>query len=58
MEKDECSPYSIKEGAKKLGVDTKTIREAIDRKQIVAVRIGRRILLPRGPFDRMLGEGE
>jgi excisionase family DNA binding protein len=58
MERSESRPYSIKEGAKKAGVNEKTIREGISRKQIEAIRIGRRLLLPRRPFDRMLGEVE
>jgi excisionase family DNA binding protein len=51
-------PYSIGEAAEKAGVDKKTVRKGIDDGTIVAVRMGRRILIPSGPYDRLVEEGK
>jgi excisionase family DNA binding protein len=51
-------PYSVEEAAQKAGVDDKTVRKAIAEGQIIAVRLGRRILIPCAPYDRLIEEGE
>src|SRR5262245_13902865 len=43
----ESSTYSIAEAARLLGVGYTTLYDAIKRGEIVGVRIGRRILIPR-----------
>lgn len=48
--------YSVEEGAEKLGVNVKTAYEGIKAGQIPSIRIGRRILIPKVPFDKMLEE--
>jgi excisionase family DNA binding protein len=58
IEKDTRGPYSVEEAAAKAGLDDKTVRKGIEQGQIRAVRIGRRVLIPRGPFDRLVEEGE
>jgi excisionase family DNA binding protein len=54
MEKTERAVYSVEEGAEKLGVNLKTAYEGSKAKQIPSIRIGRRILIPKIPFDKML----
>ena len=56
MEKSGRACYSVEEGAEKLGVNVKTAYEGIKTGQIPSIRIGRRILIPKVPFDKMLEE--
>ena len=56
MEKPGRACYSVEEGAEKLGVNVKTAYEGIKTGQIPSIRIGRRILIPKVPFDKMLEE--
>ena len=55
MKKSGRACYS-EEGAEKLGVNVKTAYEGIKTGQIPSIRIGRRILIPKVPFDKMLEE--
>jgi excisionase family DNA binding protein len=50
--------YSVHEASRLLGVCEATVREAIRKGQIRALRIGRkpRILVPKSAIDRLLGE--
>jgi excisionase family DNA binding protein len=57
-ENDSARPYSVEEAAEKAGLDSKTVRRAIREGQVVAVRFGRRVLIPRGPYDRLIEEGK
>ena len=50
--------YSIPEFAKLLGIGLNQAYEAAARKQIPAVKIGRRWLVPKKAGDRFLEEGE
>jgi excisionase family DNA binding protein len=50
------SCYSVPEAAQKLGVNVKTAYDGIKAGQIPSIRIGRRILVPIVPFDKMLEE--
>ena len=54
----EMRPYSVEEAAEKAGVDDKTLRKAINDGTVKAVRLGRRVLVPRAPFDRLIEEGQ
>jgi excisionase family DNA binding protein len=51
-------PYSVEEAAERAGVDDKTIRKEIASGKIKIVRFGRRILIPCGPYDRLIEQGE
>jgi excisionase family DNA binding protein len=58
MKKTGSDAYSVRQVADKLGVDVKTAYVAIHAKQIYAIRIGDRIVVPKVPFDKKLeGEG-
>lgn len=50
-------PYTVAEAADKAGVNPKTLYEAIKQGQVPTTKIGKRILIPRPAFDRMLAEG-
>jgi excisionase family DNA binding protein len=50
-------PYKVDEVAEKLGVNIKSTYEAIHRGEIPSIRVGRRILVPRAAFDRLLEAG-
>jgi excisionase family DNA binding protein len=47
-------PYTAEEVAALLGINVKTVYEAIKAGQIPSIRVGARILIPRMAFDRML----
>jgi excisionase family DNA binding protein len=57
-ERPRTRPYSVEEAAEKAGVDDKTIRKEIERGKVIAIRMGRRILIPCGPFDRLIEQGQ
>lgn len=48
---------SVEEASKRLGVSTFTTRRLIKSKQLRAVRVGRRVLVPEGEIARVLAEG-
>ena len=48
--------YSVKEAAAALGVSEWKVREAIYQKQLRAVKLGRRTLIPREALDKLLSE--
>lgn len=49
--------YTVEEAGELLGVSRNSAYEAAARGEIPTVRIGRRILVPRAAFDRLLAEG-
>lgn len=51
-------PYTPLTAAKKAGVHRKTIYEGISKDQFPHFRIGRKVLIPRRPFDRLVEEGK
>ena len=57
-ERARTRPYSVEEAAEKAGVDDKTLRKEIAAGRIIAIRLGRRVLIPRAPFDRLIEEGQ
>ena len=48
--------FSVKEAAAALGVSEWTIREMIYQKEIFAVKLGRRLVIPRWALDKLLSE--
>ena len=52
--KENCLTYSIAEAADKLGIGKNQAYEAARRGEIPTIKIGKRVLVPRVPFDRML----
>lgn len=48
--------YSVKEAALALGVSEWKVREAIYQKQLFAVNLGRRLVIPRWALDKLLSE--
>jgi excisionase family DNA binding protein len=50
-------PYTVAQAADKVGVNPKTLYEAIKQGQVPTIKIGKRILIPRAAFDRQLAEG-
>jgi excisionase family DNA binding protein len=50
-------PYSVAEAAEMLGLNAKTLYSAIKQGQVPSTHIGKRILIPRAAFDRLLAEG-
>lgn len=55
---DSAAPYSVEEAAKIAGLNTKTMYAAVRDGSVPAIRIGRKILIPREAFDRLLAEGK
>lgn len=49
--------YSVPEVAQRLGIDRNTVYQAVKEGQIPSIRVGRRILVPRLAFERMLENG-
>ena len=54
---ENCLTYSIAEAADKLGIGKNQGYEAARRGEIPTIKIGKRVLVPRAAFDRMLGQG-
>lgn len=48
---------TIEQAAKELGVSRQAGYGAAARGEIPTIRIGRRLLVPRAAFDRLLGQG-
>jgi excisionase family DNA binding protein len=49
--------YSVEQAAQKLGLDKKTVYDAIHDGDLPSIKVGRRILVPAAAFDRLLDEG-
>jgi excisionase family DNA binding protein len=49
-----CLTYSIEEVARKLGVGRNQAYEGARRGDFPTIRVGKRILAPKQPIDRML----
>jgi excisionase family DNA binding protein len=48
---------SVEEVSKKLSVSTFTTRRLIKAKQLRAVRVGKRVLVPQSEIDRVIAQG-
>ena len=46
----------VKSAAKEAGVSPTAMYEACARGEVPSIKIGRRVLVLRGPFDKMLGK--
>ena len=49
--------YIVDEAAKILKIERKTAYDAIARGEIPSLKIGRRLLVPKAAFDKLLDEG-
>jgi excisionase family DNA binding protein len=52
---DAPDALSVKECAQLLGVSTDVVYECVHRDQIRAIRLGRRLVIPKGGLMRLLG---
>lgn len=48
---------SVEEASRRLAVSTFTTRRLIKAKQLRAVRVGKRVLIPTREIERVIGEG-
>jgi len=48
---------SIEQGSKRLSVSTFTVRRLVKAKEIRAVRVGKRVLLPESEIERVIAQG-
>jgi excisionase family DNA binding protein len=55
-ESAECRTLTILEAAKLLGIGRGSAYEAARRGELPAVRLGRRLVVPRARLEEMLGE--
>lgn len=55
--KSEREIYTVDEAGAKLGLSRNSAYEAVRRGEIPSIRIGRRILVPKAAFDRLLERG-
>jgi excisionase family DNA binding protein len=51
-----CQTLSVEEAAEILGISRASAYAAAKRREIPTIRIGRRLLVPIGSFERMLTE--
>lgn len=49
--------HSVEEASRRLAVSTFTTRRLIKARQLRAVRVGRRVLIPDGEIERVMREG-
>jgi len=54
---DAMRPLTVKEAAKILNCNPKTIYEAIRQQQIPAIRVSKLLLIPRPAFEKLLRDG-
>lgn len=57
MAGEERATYTIEESARRLGIGRNQAYEAAHRGEIPTIRIGKRLLVPRAAFDRLLDSG-
>jgi excisionase family DNA binding protein len=50
----ECATITLTEAAARLGIGRNQAYKAADRGEIPTIRIGKRRLVPRAPFERLL----
>jgi excisionase family DNA binding protein len=48
------SVLSVKQVMRDLGLSKTAVYDAISRKELPSIRVGRRILIPRIPYERMV----
>jgi excisionase family DNA binding protein len=57
LAEDPRDTLSIAEVAKRLGLSPRATRKAVVRGEVPAIRIGRRLLVLRAPFEELLQAG-
>ncbi|MBS4103884.1 excisionase family DNA-binding protein [Tsukamurella paurometabola] len=55
LRRSSAATLSRPEAAEVMGVDTRTLGRGIESGDIPAIRVGRRVLIPREPLLRLLG---
>lgn len=55
-ESDERATVTVEEAARLLGIGRNSAFAAVQRGEIPALRIGRRVLVPRAALERLLAE--
>lgn len=55
---DERHTYTVDEVAERLGISRNAAYDAVHRGELPALRIGRRIVVPRAALDRLLSGTE
>ena len=56
MSKETPLTYTVPDAAKLLGISRNAAYEAAQRGEIPAIRIGKRLLVPRAALERMLDD--
>lgn len=56
MDSQECLE-SVEEASRRLSVSTFTTRRLIKARQLRAVRVGKRVLVPQSEIERVIAEG-
>lgn len=54
MDNQKRRTLTVKEAGELLGISEKTVRRGVNFGEIPAIRIGRRILIPKDTIERML----
>jgi excisionase family DNA binding protein len=55
MTRDIPDTYTAREAAERLGIGLTSLYAGVQRGEIPAIRVGRRVLIPRSRLDDMLG---
>ena len=55
MTRDIPHTYTAREAAERLGIGLTSLYAGVQRGEIPAIRVGRRVLIPRSRLDDMLG---
>jgi len=51
---NERQTYNVREAAEVLGVSKNSLYQAVLRKEVPSIRIGKRILIPKAQLERLL----
>lgn len=49
--------YEVEEAGRMLGISRGAAYQAVQRGELPSIRIGKRIVIPRAAFDRLLADG-
>ncbi|MGU3417746.1 helix-turn-helix domain-containing protein [Methylobacterium sp. D54C] len=55
LKRSQALTITIEEASRRLGIGKNQAYDAANRGQIPTIKIGRRLLVPLAPFERMLG---
>ena len=56
--RDKPDTLSVPEAGRRLGIGRKQAYGAADRGEIPSIRVGRRVLVPKPAFERLLQQGQ